>query len=78
MNFVSCTVNPCDVTVHTLGRKKKKEARKRKLVKADVHPNPCLSVTLFSYASALKLASAFGWSHGTVHGPIKAQKRVEQ
>ena len=41
MNFVSCTVNPCDVTVHALG--KKKEAKKCKLVNVDVYPNPAIT-----------------------------------
>ena len=36
-----------------------------------------LSVHLFSNASTLKPAFVFfGWSHDTVHGPAKTQKRV--
>ena len=26
-NFCSCTVNPCEVTIHTQGKKKKKKKR---------------------------------------------------
>ena len=44
VNFVSCTVNPCDVTIHALKKKKKKKrekkARKCILVNANAQSKP--------------------------------------
>ena len=43
MNFVSCTMNPCDVIVHALKKKKK-----RKLVNADAQSKPHLNPVIIN------------------------------
>ena len=59
VNFVSCTINPCDVTIHALG--KKKEARKHKLVNVDVYPNP--AIIYVKLESSLQIL--FSWFNST-------------